>query len=253
MNRYHYFPDTNVLLAYFNEFEKDKFEDADFLFGLTKRNGNLQGYLVKSVAGEFEQILDEGNINRTIEDVVNLVNDSQTVSELKDRVKDLDEKSVYPSQRMVIGQMNHIIEDAAEIDKVKLTQKIYEIFKEFKDKRDILEERLYDCRQYAQEIKKVKEDNAKRIKSLKKKLENIFPIEEEKDRKDNDHIVNSVIFCKSMPISSATFITDDNLRRKRDFADACDNATTEILNRLEIELLIRKVKPFVRTVKQFVN
>ena len=233
-----YFPDTNILLFFFDE--------TDLLHPSSLRLWEITGprkhkaYLLRSVDDEFEKIINLENLKHIRRKILELAQNSKNSVPIFS--KNLDSlPDDLASERIFLKQIANKIEGKnVSMDNAQLV--IHKIYNEFKHKRAVLYEKVEKCDQ--EKIDKFCKENTLLMKELKNALAGIFPVNRSSDDLDNSHILNAAVYCKSLSISSF-FLTDDSLRNRSKFQDAFRNAGKVIKERLGATIELLKLDEFL--------
>lgn len=242
-----YFPDNDVLLNYFQEYDLD-YANSAWLIDNTGDQRGFRGFLTKGITDEFDGATSDNSLSATTQKLMKLADQNKKSNSKPifiSEIKKMDDR--YPSQQIVLGLVQYKTKDMKRFDANAVKRSVVEIFDSIKFKRELIKKKLIDCEKNDLYLK-AKENNQDKLRALGEKLKVLFPIKKDNDTKDNNHIMDSALHC-TITRKPAHFVTCDNLRCYGTFEKNSTQASQEIKSILCVDFFIMKLEQFVRNHK----
>lgn len=213
---YNYFPDTNLLIFYVYYVDDNK-KLATELIEKVGKHSKCQGFLLDGVNGEFDHL--SSGVNRVLGTVDMVIKTMQqknstrlTFAEIK-RTIDTENKEL---NRQMAGILQYYIDKSQVKGYAKLTDGLYTARQQFRMNTTRSKALLYDCKRDSSLTDKTVQTNVVKIKLVRDEIERCYPISKDpkrsvNDKRDNEHILNSLVYCMALKFGGY-FVTDDNLR-----------------------------------------
>lgn len=240
-----YFPDTSMLVLYLRK-QDSEYQFAECILKNTCQTGPLIGYLLDSVKDEFDGITSNKHLEDATTYIAEKTSKVTSIDKLTETIKRIGIS--YPSQDILIEELQFRAKNTKGLTSIKIQQLIQEVIVDIKMNRDGALRKLISENQ-----KHAKKDQNKTelFDEIDTKLGLLFPIRpnaQKNDKKDNDHIRNAAIFCFNESFDG-WFVTCDWLRRPKEF-EAKANELKQLLSNKHISFNLTKTDKFIIEVKR---
>lgn len=229
----------------------DAREDHTYANKLIENTGNnlpFKGILLEGVEKELDGIIGNNSIEaiRCINRIIFSVKKSDSKEVLRKAINRYPRRQ-KPSEDMVFDEFLFRLNQTPNFKiAFELSSKI--TF-DFKKRKEILKGKLKKCNYI--DLGNTKQKYSNEFSKIKNILSFLFPIKKEKDKIDNEHIMNAVAYSKNFN-TAGWFITNDNLRKSIKDSDASASTFNhKVMEVLQIKFNIKKLKEFLVYFKVF--